>query len=304
MQCDKRGGATLSKILSGKIVVIGFGNIGKALVRGLQITGQEVEIYVCDRGELPANDTFPEGLDFSKINYLNYDSIPHLKNSLFLNENDTIILSVKPQNFIEAIERWKPVFVANQNFPLIVSVLAGTPTDVIHKYFSEECPVIRSMPNIAATIDCSATVICASKKTPKHFLDRAKIIFDAVGKTWIAHEEQLDAVTGLSGSGPAYIYMVIEAMADGGVKMGLPRQLSIELATQTVLGAAKLVQETKIHPAVLRDQVTTPGGTTISAIHELEKFGLRPMLISAVVTASERSAELAKVVESKIKDQK
>ena len=128
----------------------------------------------------------------------------------------------------------------------------------------------------------------------------AKLIFNAVGKTWIAHEDQLDAVTGLSGSGPAYIYMVIEAMADGGVKMGLPRQLSIELATQTVLGAAKLVQETRMHPAVLRDQVTTPGGTTISAIHELEKCGLRPMLISAVVTAAERSAELAKVVEDKI----
>nr|BFD31358.1 pyrroline-5-carboxylate reductase [Pigmentibacter ruber] len=293
----------MSKILSGKIVVIGFGNIGKALVRGLQITGHEVEIYVCDRGELPAHEEFPEGLDFNKITYLNYDSIPNLKNSLFLNENDTIILSVKPQNFIEAIERWKSVFLNNQNFPLIISVLAGTPTDVIHKYFSEECPVVRSMPNIAATIDCSATVISGSKKTPKHFLERAKIIFDAVGKTWITNEDQLDAVTGLSGSGPAYIYMVIEAMADGGVKMGLSRQLSIELATQTVLGAAKLVQETKIHPAVLRDQVTTPGGTTISAIHELEKFGLRPMLISAVVTASERSAALAKLVETKIKEQ-
>ncbi|WGL60699.1 pyrroline-5-carboxylate reductase [Pigmentibacter sp. JX0631] len=293
----------MSKILSGKIVVIGFGNIGKALVRGLQITGHEVEIYVCDRGELPAHEEFPEGLDFNKITYLNYDSIPNLKNSLFLNENDTIILSVKPQNFIEAIERWKSVFLNNQNFPLVISVLAGTPTEVIHKYFSEDCPVVRSMPNIAATIDCSATVISASKKTPKHFLERAKIIFDAVGKTWITNEDQLDAVTGLSGSGPAYIYMVIEAMADGGVKMGLSRQLSIELATQTVLGAAKLVQETKIHPAVLRDQVTTPGGTTISAIHELEKFGLRPMLISAVVTASERSAALAKLVETKIKEQ-
>lgn len=291
----------MSKILSGKIVVIGFGNIGKALVRGLQITGHEVEIYVCDRGEMPAPSELPVGLDLNKIHYLNYESIPNLKNNLFLNENDTIILSVKPQNFMDAIERWKPVFLANQNFPLLISVLAGTTTDFIHQYFSDACPVVRSMPNIASTIDCSATVICASKKTPKHYLERAKIIFDAVGKTWIAQEEQLDAVTGLSGSGPAYIYMVIEAMADGGVKMGLSRQLSIDLATQTVLGAAKLVQETKMHPAVLRDQVTTPGGTTISAIHELEKCGLRPMLISAVVTASERSAALAKVSETKIK---
>ena len=294
----------MNKILSGKIVVIGFGNIGKALVRGLQLTAQDVEIFVCDRGELNPNEGYPEGLDFNKLNYLNYESIPNLKNDLFLTEKDTIIFCVKPQNFMEAVDRWKPVFLNNQDVPLIISILAGTPTELIHKYFSEDCPVVRCMPNIAATIDYSASVLCASKITPKHYLNRAKIIFDAVGKTWIAQEEQLDAVTGLSGSGPAYIYMVIEAMADGGVKMGLPRQLSIELATQTVLGAAKLVQDTRIHPAVLRDQVTTPGGTTISAIHELEKFGLRPMLISAVVTASERSTELAKIVEEKIKDQK
>jgi pyrroline-5-carboxylate reductase len=291
------------KALSGKIVVIGFGNIGKALVRGLQNKTQNVEIYACDRDELNPNERYPEDLDFKKFSYLNYDSIPNLKNKLLLTEKDTIIFCVKPQNFIESVERWKHVFLANHSFPLVISILAGTPTELIHKYFSDDCPVVRCMPNISATIDCSASVLCSSKKTPKHFLERAKLIFDAVGKTWITQEDQLDAVTGLSGSGPAYIYMVIEAMADGGVKMGLPRQLSIELATQTVLGAAKLVQETRIHPAVLRDQVATPGGTTINAIHELEKCGLRPMLISAVVTASERSAALSKVVENKIKVQ-
>lgn len=293
----------VSQVLSGKIVVIGFGNIGKALVRGLQNTTQDAEIFACDRGEIDPSEGYPGGLSFKKFTYLNYENIPNLKNTLLLSEKDTVIFCVKPQNFIESVERWKPVFLSHQNFPLIISILAGTPTELIHKYFSEDCPVVRCMPNIAATIDSSASVLCPSKKTPKHYLERAKLIFDAVGKTWIAHEDQLDAVTGLSGSGPAYIYMVIEAMADGGVKMGLPRQLSIELATQTVLGAAKLVQETKAHPAVLRDQVTTPGGTTISAIHELEKCGLRPMLISAVVTASERSAALAKVVEDKIKIQ-
>ena len=293
----------MSKALSGKIVIIGFGNIGKAIVRGLQNTTHDVEIFACDRGEINPNDGIPDGLDFKKFTYLNYESIASLKNNLLLTNKDTIIFCVKPQNFIESVERWKSVFLSNESFPLVISILAGTPTDLIHKYFSEECPVVRCMPNIAATVDHSASVLCSSKKTPKHHLDRAKLIFDAVGKTWIAHEDQLDAVTGLSGSGPAYIFMVIEALADGGVKMGLPRQLSIELATQTVLGAAKLVQETKAHPAVLRDQVTTPGGTTINAIHELEKCGLRPMLISAVVTASERSAALAKIVEDKIKVQ-
>lgn len=290
----------MNNSLSGKIIIIGFGSIGKAIVRGLQNKSHNVEIFACNKGELHLNHYDPKGLDIKKFTYLNYESIPNLKKKLLLNEKDTIIFCVKPQSLIEAISNWKHVFLSNDNFPLVISVLAGTPTELIHKYFSEDCPVIRCMPNIAATIDCSASVLCASKKTPKHYLDRAKLIFDTIGKTWITHEEQIDAVTGLSGSGPAYIYMVIEAMADGGVKMGLSRQLAIELATQTVLGAAKLVQETQIHPAVLKDQVTTPGGTTISAIHELEKCGLRPMLISAVVKATKKSAALAKIIEKKI----
>jgi pyrroline-5-carboxylate reductase len=121
----------------------------------------------------------------------------------------------------------------------------------------------------------------------------AEAIFGAVGDVVRVDEEHLDAVTGLSGSGPAYIYMVIEALCDGGVKMGLPREIAMKLATQTVFGAAKLVKETGLHPATLKDQVTTPGGTTIAAIHELEERGLRAMLISAVVTATERSRQLA-----------
>lgn len=293
----------MSKSLSGKIVIIGFGNMGKALVRGLQNTAHGIEIFACDRAAPNPHEVYPDGLDFKKLKYLSYDDIPKLKSELVLSERDTIIFCVKPQSFIETIERWKPVFLGNQSFPLVISILAGTTTEHVHKYFSQDCPVVRCMPNIAATVDYSTSVLCASKKTPKHYLERAQLIFDAVGKSWVAQEDQLDAVTGLSGSGPAYIYMVIEALADGGVKMGLPRQLSIELAAQTVLGAAKLVQETRAHPAVLRDQVTTPGGTTICAIHELEKHGLRPMLISAVVTATERSAALAKVIEQKINEQ-
>ena len=112
----------------------------------------------------------------------------------------------------------------------------------------------------------------------------------------VVEEEQLDAVTGLSGSGPAYIYMVIEALIDGGVKMGLPRDVSTKLAIQTVLGSAKLVKESNLHPAILRDQVTTPGGTAINAVHELESHGLRSMLINAVATATKRSKELSELI--------
>jgi pyrroline-5-carboxylate reductase len=123
-------------------------------------------------------------------------------------------------------------------------------------------------------------------------MDMAHQIFTSVGTASWTKESLMDAVTGLSGSGPAYIYMVIEALTDGGVKMGMPRPLALELATQTVLGSAALVQSTGLHPAILRDQVTTPGGTTIAAIHELEERGLRAMLISAVATATERSKML------------
>jgi pyrroline-5-carboxylate reductase len=124
----------------------------------------------------------------------------------------------------------------------------------------------------------------------------AKSIFEAVGEVVVVTEDQLDAVTGLSGSGPAYIYMVIEALIDGGVKMGLSRDISTKLAIQTVLGSAKLAKSSGLHPAILRDQVTTPGGTTINAIHELESHGLRSMLIDAVATATHRSEELSKIM--------
>jgi pyrroline-5-carboxylate reductase len=283
-----------------KIVIVGFGNMGKSIAHGIQYKYPQTQIYACGRQEPGELKELPDGLDIQKITYLNYENANRFENKINLSKEDVIIFCVKPQSFIEAAAFWKKVCLSDNHKPFVISIMAGVPTNLIHKYFDEECPVVRCMPNIAATINYGATALCASEKTPKDFLDKAKTIFDSIGKTWIVHEEQLDAVTGLSGSGPAYIYMIIEALSDGGVKMGLPRQLALDLSTQTVLGAAKLVQETKIHPAVLRDQVTTPGGTTICAIHELEKHGLRPMLIQAVVTATEKSAGLSKVVEEKI----
>ncbi|MBP7460387.1 MAG: pyrroline-5-carboxylate reductase [Candidatus Delongbacteria bacterium] len=286
--------------LKGRIVIIGFGNMGKALARGIQNVTQ-AELYACEKMRGMDNGAFPEGLDINRIKLLVENDIPTLGHTMRLTSQDTIILCVKPQNLIEAGEKWSEVLIGSgSEKPLVISILAGTPTELIHQYFAGDCPVVRAMPNIAAVVDCAATAISGSPSTPESFVQRAKLIFDCIGKTWIIQEDLLNAVTGLSGSGPAYIYMVIEALSDGGVKMGIPRQLSLDLAAQTVLGAAKLVQETKLHPAILRDQVTTPGGTTISAIHELEKHGLRPMLISAVVTATEHSAVLAERIRKKI----
>lgn len=281
---------------SGRIVILGFGNMGRALVKGL-LTSTSHDVIVCDRFE---SDVAHElaALHPNRLKFLLAAKVQRDGIEIPLNADDTLIVCTKPQNFQDAVQFWKPVFCSAGGHPLVISILAGTPIEQIQRAFSG-CIVARAMPNIAATVDSAATALCLSSEASDAEVLRAKSIFEAVGKAWVVPEELMNAVTGLSGSGPAYIYMVIEALSDGGVKMGMPRQLALELAAQTVLGAAKLVQETGLHPAVLRDQVTTPGGTTISAIHELERHGLRPMLISAVVTATKKSRLLARTAERK-----
>lgn len=280
----------------GRIVIIGFGNMGRALVRGL-LMDDSCEVIVCDRYKSPEADDFLSR-NLNKIRFLELSEVQRDGLEIPLTAADTLILCTKPQNLQEAVQFWKPVFCSGGGNPLVISILAGTPIEQIRRLFQDSV-IARAMPNIAATVDCAATALCLSSNASDAEIQRAKSIFEAVGRAWVVPEELMNAVTGLSGSGPAYIYMVIEALSDGGVKMGMPRQLALELASQTVLGAAKLVQETSLHPAVLRDQVTTPGGTTISAIHELERHGLRPMLISAVVTATKKSRLLAKAAERK-----
>jgi pyrroline-5-carboxylate reductase len=273
------------------VIVVGFGNMGKALVRGLQ-KAQAYQVCISDRFQPPdAAALRADGIQPEQVHWIP-TSESH-KAQAYLGPHTALILAIKPQNLSSFAQDWHPVLVACEQPPLVVSILAGIPTRQLEGLLPARLPVVRAMPNIAATVDCAATAVCAGSHASAQHLDFAREIFDVVGKTWITTEENLNAVTGLSGSGPAYIYMVIEALSDGGVKMGLPRQVALELATQTVIGAGLLVQETKLHPAILRDQVTTPGGTTISAIHELEKHGLRPMLMQAVVTATEKSAELA-----------
>jgi pyrroline-5-carboxylate reductase len=214
---------------------------------------------------------------------------------------DIIILCVKPQALGVVLEEIKNVIRDDQ---LIISIIAGITTRTIGQYIGRKNPVVRVMPNIPAVVDEAASAICLGEYAQDLHKEIANKIFSAVGEVEFAPEELMDVVTGLSGSGPAYIYMVIEALTDGGVLMGLPRNIATRLATQTVLGSAKLVRETNVHPAVLKDQVTTPGGTTILAIKELEESGLRPMLIRAVETATKRSRELSFLLETKNNPQK
>jgi pyrroline-5-carboxylate reductase len=222
-------------------------------------------------------------------------TLPTSENRKAAEHRDIVILAVKPSVVPAVLNEIRGAVRQEQ---IIISVAAGVPISFIESVLGEQVPVFRAMPNIPVVIDEGATAVAGNSATTTQQREIVERIFGALGCVAFVEESQLDAVTALSGSGPAYIYMVIEALIDGGKKMGLSHEVATRLTEQTVLGAAKLVRQTKVHPAVLRDAVVTPGGTTIAAIHELERHGLRSMLISAVETATARSKEIgAQIVE-------
>lgn len=211
-------------------------------------------------------------------------------NSEVAGGSEVLFLAVKPQVFdMVAAE-----FVENQiTVPeqLVISILAGVPLSKLEWAFPGQ-PVIRSMPNTPATVGAGITAIAPGNQVQQHHLERAKRIFQAVGEVVEVPETMLDAVTGLSGSGPGYVAVMIEALTDGGVASGLPRAIASKLALETVFGTAQLLKESAMHPAELKDKVTSPGGTTITGIAELERAGFRSALIEAVKAAYRRSKEL------------
>jgi pyrroline-5-carboxylate reductase len=266
------------------VLVVGAGSMGSALVKGLSAhqDATKYRITVCDQHAERLND-------LKAIKHVTLVASLSQLNGIF----DVVILCVKPHDLAVVSQGLKKSL---GNNTLLISFLAGVTIDDLNKALQFNGAIVRSMPNIAATVGLAATAMSASDSTHESQRKTAESILSAVGDAHWIKESLMDAVTGLSGSGPAYIYMVIEAMTDGGVKMGIPRDLSLKLSVQTVLGAAKLVKESGLHPAILRDQVTTPGGTTINAIHELEAHGLRAMLISAIATATKRSQALRKKI--------
>lgn len=203
---------------------------------------------------------------------------------------DIILIAVKPQVVQEVVREIRGQVAPGQ---LIVSVAASVPTSMIEAGLPENIAVIRAMPNTPCSIGSGMTAVCKGKYAqPEHVVMTCKM-FDVVGRTVVVDEKHMDAVTGLSASGPAYIYIILESLAEAGVKVGLPRDIATLLAAQTTLGAAKVVLETGDHPALLKDAVTTPAGCTIDAIMELEEGKLRVTLIKAVVRATQRAEELA-----------
>ena len=207
--------------------------------------------------------------------------------------SEILIYSVKPQNMAATLKETSPELNMSK---LVISIAAGVPLAAIESCVKKDLRLIRVMPNIATFVKEGAAAIAGGRHTLEEDLNMAKAIFDSVGKSVILEEELMDAVTGLSGSGPAYIFLIVTALADAGVKMGLSRQEALFLSAQTILGSAKLLLETKEHPGRLRDRVTSPGGTAIAGIHTLEEGGLRTTLMNAVEVATKRSRELGEMM--------
>ncbi|TFG05858.1 MAG: pyrroline-5-carboxylate reductase [Promethearchaeota archaeon] len=260
--------------------IIGIGNMGEAIIKGL------IEFAKLNPSNLHVSD-----IDPSKLNAVrdHYQVQIHSNNAELLKNVEIIIIAVKPQQ-IKAL--LKEISNNLSHIELIISIAAGIETNYIEKLIEREIPVIRVMPNICATVNAAVSALSKGKYMTAQAFKIAKVIFESIGPVVEVNEELMDVVTGLSGSGPAYIFLAIEALSDAGVLLGLPRDVSTILATQTTLGAAKMVLETGEHPATLKNKVTSPGGTTIRGLHVLEQLNFRAALIDAVKAATERSKEL------------
>lgn len=263
------------------IGVIGAGSMAKALLKGL----------VCNKGLQP-NQLYASHYKKNKAEAFENDLGIRtlLDNKELVQRVDVVILAVKPQILPSVLDEIASVV---KKTHLLVSVAAGIQTADIRKKIPS-CKLIRAMPNLPALVGEGMTALCAPNDTPEETMAVAEDIFKSVGQTVVLEEDQMDAVTGLSGSGPAFTFLIIEALADAGVKVGLSRETSLLLASQTVLGSSKLLIETKEHPGKLKDQVTSPGGTAIAGLHTLEQGGLRNTLINAVESATHRARELGR----------
>jgi pyrroline-5-carboxylate reductase len=261
---------------------VGCGNMGEALVKGL------VEASVVPGDLIIVSDTRNERLAELDRRY----GVRCAKSNVELvREADVIVLAVKPQIMAPVLSE---IASSLSRRHLVISIAAGVSTATLRAGAGKDLRLIRVMPNTPALVLEGATAIAKGKDLEAGDLETAEEIFGAVGKVVVLDEELMDAVTGLSGSGPAYVAVVIESLADGGVKMGLDRVTAMTLATQTVLGAAKLLLETNLHPGALKDMVSSPGGTSIAGIAALEEGGIRTTFIKAVERATLRSRELGR----------
>ncbi len=265
-----------------KIAFLGGGNMAEALIKGMLSAG------VARADHVTVNDVSVERLDFLQKTY---GIFVEKSQKDAVSRADIAVLAVKPQVIDAVLATIAPVADKGK---IVVSIAAGVTIERIERVLTGRPRVVRVMPNTPALVLAGAAALAAGSSATQDDLAVAGQIFAAVGRSVIVDEKLMDAVTGLSGSGPAYVFTIIEALADAGVKAGIPRPLALELSAQTVFGAAKMVLETREHPGKLRDMVTSPGGTTIAGMHELEKGKLRATLMNAVEAATNRSKELGK----------
>jgi pyrroline-5-carboxylate reductase len=270
----------MDEIRDKNIAVVGAGNMGGALIAGL-----------VQSGTLPPERVTAVDIDAALLD--------EHRQTLGVNtsrdaaavaaEQDVVVLGLKPQVWASVVAPLVPSLTGRQ---MVLSIMGGVRTEAIEEVLGGRVPVVRAMPNILAQIRASVAAICPGRFTQEAHMAAAEAILQTVGESVRLSEAQMDAVTGLSGSGPAFVYLIIDALADGGVKMGIPKPVALKLAAHTVFGSAKMVIQSGQHPAVLKDQVTSAGGTTIAGLQALEQGGIRAALMKAVEAATRRSEEL------------
>lgn len=261
-----------------RIAVLGGGKMGEALLAGLLAGGHEP-------GDVTVSERYAERAEQLRDTY----GIATAEPAAAADGAEIVLLATKPQDLGALLAQIAPVLTSSQ---LVVSVAAGATAATIETALGDGVPVVRCMPNTPALVGQGMTAIAAGSHATAEHLDRAEQVLTAVGRVVRVPEYQLDAVTALSGSGPAYFFLVVEALIDAGVAIGLPRALAGDLVVQTAVGAATMLRESGEHPVLLREAVSSPGGTTVAGTGELEAHGLRTALAAAVRAAAERSREL------------
>ncbi|MCK4259755.1 MAG: pyrroline-5-carboxylate reductase [Halanaerobiales bacterium] len=263
------------------IAIIGSGQMGEVLIQVLvELNLPTGQITCCDLNQ----DRLEVLADKYKVN-------TSLENYLAAEKADVVILAVKPQVMDDVCKEIRTVLRDDQ---ILISIAAGITINFLKERINNRPSIIRIMPNTPCLVKAGISAISISEdcQNSNDATMLVEEIFSKLGKVIFVKEEQLDAITGLSGSGPAYIYLIIEALSDAGVRVGLPRRIATELAIQTVFGSAKMASETNLHPAVLKEMVTSPGGTSITGLHVLERAGVRGIIMDTVVEATKRSKEL------------
>jgi pyrroline-5-carboxylate reductase len=260
------------------IAILGAGKMGEALISGLLRAGRSPTevIAVVRRPDRAVQLRETYGVDVVSA-------------ADAAKAADTLVITVKPQDMAVLLDEIAPHLPADR---LVISVAAGIPTTVIERRLGADVPVVRVMSNTPVLVDQAMSVISAGRHAGEQHLRRAEELLRPVGKVLRIPESQQDAATALSGSGPAYVYFLVEAMVDAGILLGIPRATAMEMVTQAVYGAATMLRETGEHPVILREAVTSPGGTTISAIRELERHSVRAAFLEAIESARDRGAEL------------